>query len=319
LVIAGLALVLGKATMFGWRCSKITKLDLSQEDLKVSQALKQTVKYLSQDIGLRDYLNYKNLEKSAQFIKSAFKNLGFSSEVMHYSLQGKIFKNIIARKMGSNQQANTVILGAHYDSCFNPGADDNASGVAVLLELARQLKDESLRSDVEFIAFVNEEPPFFLSEDMGSRVYARKAKKQGKTIKAAVILESVGYYRDEPYSQTYPPPLGLFYPQRGNFIAFVSNFASGKILKSLVSAFKKTTDFPVESFAGPSFIPGVSFSDHWSFWQEGFPAVMVTDTAFLRNPNYHADSDVYTTLDYQKMALVVKGLKATLIELANRK
>ena len=287
------------------------------EDLEVAGRLEQIVKYLSREIGIRDYINYENLQRSAEFIEQALKDLGYEIEIMEYEIMGRIFKNIIAQKKGAESQAPTIIVGAHYDTCSNPGADDNASGVAGLIELARELADEELKSNVKFIAFVNEEPPFFLTEQMGSRVYARKAREKDEPIKAVVILESIGYYRDEINSQRYPAPLGLFYPNRGNFITFVSNFSSRHILKAIASSFKKETDFPLECFVGPAFIPGVSFSDHWSFWKENYPAVMVTDTAYLRNPNYHTQLDLYDTIDYKKMAQVLKGLKAVLVELGS--
>ncbi len=310
--------VVMKTSAFGWRISKSPDFKFSQEDLKMAERLKQRVKYLSGDIGIRDYIYYENLQKSAEFIEREFKDLGYETEVLAYKINNQVFKNIIAYR-ADRRGADTIIVGAHYDTCSNPGADDNASGVAGLIELASQLKNEELNSTVKFIAFVNEEPPFFMSQDMGSSVYARRAKKQGEDIRGAIILESIGYYREDRNSQEYPPPLGIFYPNRGNFITMVSNFPSAHILKVLSRAFKKASSFPLECFTGPTFVPGVSFSDNWSFWQEGYPAIMVTDTAFLRNPNYHSQGDSYKSLDYERMSLVIKGLKSAIIDFANQK
>jgi len=208
-----------------------------------------------------------------------------------------------------------VIVGAHYDSCFNPGADDNASGVAALLELARLVRGEPLGRTVKFIAFTNEEPPIFQTEQMGSHVYARAARARGEDIRAVLVLEMLGYYDDRRGSQQYPPLFGLFYPSQANFISVVSDFGSRRLCRQVSQAFKRASAFPIESVSTFRSIPGVTWSDHWSFWQEGYPAVMVTDTAFLRNPHYHQMSDTWETLDYERMATVVLGLAGALREL----
>jgi len=318
-IIISVTVVVMKTSAFGWRRLEQVDLKFSQQDYLAAQRLRQRVKYLSEDIGIRDYLNYANLEKSARFVEEEFKDLGYTTEIMEYKIDKRLFKNIIATNSKYKKPGPAVIVGAHYDTCSNPGADDNASGVAGLIELAYLLKDEQTGATIKFIAFVNEEPPFFMSQDMGSSVYVRQAKKKREDILGAVILESIGYYRQEPNSQEYPAPLGIFYPNQGNFITMVSNFPSAGMLKILARGFRKASNFPLECFTGPTFIPGVSFSDNWSFWQEGYRAIMVTDTAFLRNPNYHSQADLPHTLDYRKMALVIKGLKSAIIEFANKR
>ncbi len=211
------------------------------------------------------------------------------------------------------------MIGAHYDTVTGtPGADDNASGIAGLLELARLLNNQSFDKTVRFVAFALEEPPLFRSKFMGSYVYAQSLKKKGEDIKGMICLEMIGYFTDKPESQFFP--LSFFrwiFPNKGNFIIFVSNLQSKFFLNRVKSGFKKGADLPVESLSTQSIVPGIDFSDHRSFWKFGYNALMVTDTAFYRNPNYHGIGDVPETLDYARMAEVVLGLKSATEELAS--
>ncbi len=290
-------------------------MESAEKNPELVERLKAHVYKLSAEIGDRSIFEYAQLTAAADYITQEFKAAGYRVEFQEYSVKGVKVKNIIATKKGETRPEEVIIVGAHYDTCFNPGADDNASAVAGLLEIAKFISPRETSRTIKFITFVNEEPPFFKSEKMGSWIYARAAKKRKENIQGAVILESLGYYSDEPNSQRYPPFLGLFYPNKANFICVVGNFTSGKLVKRVVSAFKKVSRFPIESFTGPSFVPGVTFSDHWSFWQEGFPAVMVTDTAFLRYPHYHSQADTYEKLDYPNMAEVVRGLFGAILKL----
>ncbi len=287
-----------------------------EENKELSANLEIHVHKLAQEIGDRSIFKYDKLEEAKEYIVKRFKSLGYPVEFQSYNVNAKEVKNIIAIKKGKEKPDQTIIVGAHYDTCFNPGADDNASGIAALLELASLFAKKENNRTIKFIAFVNEEPPFFKTKDMGSRVYTKAAKIKKENIKAALILESVGYYSHKPNSQNYPPLFGLFYPNKGNFICIAGNLLSHALVKGVTSTFKKHTRFPVESFIGPGFIPGVDFSDNWSFWQEGYPAVMITDTAFYRNPHYHTASDTYKTLDYNSISEVVRGLGEVLIELS---
>lgn len=198
-----------------------------------------------------------------------------------------------------------------------PGADDNASGVAGLLELARLIKGQPFDSTVRFVFFTLEEPPTFRSKFMGSYIYAKSIKEKNETIIGLICLEMIGYFTDKPESQLFP--LSLFrwlYTDRGNFIAFVSNFHSKNFLTKVKEGFKKGTVLPVESISTFSIIPGIDFSDHRSFWQFGYDAIMVTDTAFYRNPYYHGAGDTPETLDFKRMTEVVLGLKAAIENIA---
>jgi Zn-dependent M28 family amino/carboxypeptidase len=243
-----------------------------------------------------------DLETAARYIEAAF---GPGARSQAFQSGGRTVRNI---EIG----AGTIVLGAHYDSVpGSPGADDNASAVAVLIELAR------MKLPARFVAFANEEMPFFLTDEMGSHAFAARARRGGERITAMLSLEMLGFYRDAPGSQRYPPLLGLFYPQRGDFIAFVGDLGARSLVRRSVELFRAHAKFPSEGVAAPSFIPGVSWSDHWSFRRHGYPAIMVTDTAFYRYPHYHLPSDTPEKLDYARMARLTLGLAALIKELAH--
>ena len=292
----------------GWtEASDVSGFSLNKREIEIN--LEKIVVYLSERIGVRNYERYQNLNLSADYIADQFVKMGLDVEVMSYWFKDKEYRNIVAEKPSKNKEKGIVIVGAHYDSCFNPGADDNASGVAGMLELARLLKKVETKKRIRFIAFTNEEPPFFKTDFMGSFVCASQMKKNEEKIEIAIILESIGFYSEERNSQGYPFPLGLFYPNKGNFIGVVSNFPSWKIAKKIATSFKNNAKLPMEFIAAPAGVSGIDFSDHASFWKNGYSAVMVTDTAFLRNKNYHQQTDLPGTLNYGKMAEVVWGLK----------
>lgn len=241
-----------------------------------------------------------DLETPARYIEHALKD--FSTQ--EFRSGGRKVRNI---ETGSGD----IVVGAHYDTVpGSPGADDNASGVAVLIELARLVP-----SGVRFVAFANEEAPYFLGPEMGSFVYARE---RGAKVRAMFSLEMLGYYSDTPGSQAYPAPLGLFYPDRADFIAFVADLGARNLLRKAIGVFREKARFPSEGVAAPSFIPGIAWSDHWSFRKHGYPAIMITDTAFYRYPHYHRASDTPDKLDYERMARVTLGLAEMLNELANQ-
>jgi Zn-dependent M28 family amino/carboxypeptidase len=210
------------------------------------------------------------------------------------------------------------LVGAHYDTAvFTPGADDNASGVAVLLELARLFQSVSSARTVRFAFFSTEEPPFFRTDDMGSRRYVERLKTRAETVSAMLCLEMVGYFSDEKSSQKYPPLLRFFYPSEGNFAAVVGDFGSRQLVRRVAREIRASCRVPVESASLPRPVPGVDFSDHLNFWREGIPAVMVTDTAFYRNPHYHGPTDTPDKLDYILMSELTKGLASAVRALAS--
>ncbi len=212
----------------------------------------------------------------------------------------------------------TVVVAAHYDTVWTtPGADDNASGTAALIELVRMLQNQPHERTIRFVFLVNEEPPYFQRPAMGSTHYARMLKDRGENVTAMLSLETIGYYTDEPGSQVYPFPFSLFLPNTGNFIGFVGNTKSRRLTRDVVGSFRDHAQFPSIGVAAPEFIQGVTWSDQWSFWEQGYPGVMVTDTAPNRNPHYHEPTDTPDTLDYEAMARVVEGLAKVIEDLAS--
>lgn len=280
--------------------------------------LKAAVTELAVNIGPRDlYINNEpRLRRAEDYITARFKAAGCAVEYQEYMASGVKVRNITCLKPGTSPAGETVVVGAHYDTFNNPGADDNASGTAGLLALADRAKGKTYARTVKFVAFVNEEPPFFRHEGMGSKVWADAAAARGENIKAAVVLEMIGYYSERRFSQSYPPLVGLFLPDRGNFIAQVSNMASKDMAGRADRVFREATDLPLRTVSLPSFVRGADFSDHRSFWAQGWPAVMFTDTSFYRTPNYHKAADLPGTLNFGYMAAALDGVAAVLDDLA---
>lgn len=264
-----------------------------------------------------NFMHPAALEESARCIERTFESLGYAVSAQRFEQASNEVRNIEAELPGGARAGEIVIVGAHYDSVAgSPGANDNGSGVAAVLELARLFREARPARTLRFVAFVDEEPPFFGSEQMGSRHYARRSKARGENIAAMFSLETIGYYSDLPRSQRYPFPLSFFYPSTGNFVAFVANFASRPLLHEAIASFRRHAAFPSEGVAAPAFIPGVDWSDHRSFWKEGYPALMVTDTAPFRYPYYHTPLDTPDKVDYERLARVTQGLYRMLQELA---
>jgi Zn-dependent M28 family amino/carboxypeptidase len=290
---------------------------LSPQELDSSKNLKRDISFLAGAIGDRNTVHYKALQDTAQFIEDAMKSQGYKVDSQEYVVDGRRVRNLVAEIKGGLRSTEIVVIGAHYDTVLDcPGADDNTSGIAALLELARILRTKHPARTLRFIAFVNEEPPYFQTANMGSWVYARQVHSRRENIIAAISLETIGLYSDVQGSQHYPAGFNLLFPSKGNFIGFVGNLSSRRLVREMVRSFRETTSFPSEGVAAPEWVGGVGWSDHWSFWQEGYPAVMVTDTAPFRNKNYHLPSDTPDTLDYDRTARVVQGLARVITDLA---
>ncbi len=273
---------------------------------------------LAGDIGERHVGKPSALQAAAQYVSAEFSSLGYQVVPQAYQARGVRCENLEVTVEGVAHPGQIIVVGAHYDTVAgSPGADDNASGVAGVIEMARELAPLRLARTVKLVAFVNEEPPFFYFGEMGSKVYAEAARARGDDIRLMLSLEMLGCYSDAPGSQSYPPLLHWFYPERGNFIGFVSNLRSRHALANVVGAFKANCDFPAESLASPAFVPGVPWSDQLSFWPAGYPAVMVTDTAFYRYPHYHRASDTPDRIRYSEMARVVSGLARAIASIAD--
>jgi Zn-dependent M28 family amino/carboxypeptidase len=284
------------------------------------EKLKRAVTVLAAEIGPRDLFNNNKarLRKAEDYISGRLKAAGYKVEFQEYYSGGVKVKNIIAERRGASAPSEIILFGAHYDTFNNPGADDNASGVAGLLDLADYAAAHSYARTLRFAAFVNEEPPFFKKEGMGSAVYAAAAAKRGDDIKAALVLEMIGYFTERRISQRYPPFIGPFFPSRGNFIAQISDFRSSGLAAQNKKAFTAASTLPLRTAVLPAFVPGADYSDHRSFWRAGYPAVMFTDTSFYRTPHYHKASDLPDTLNYEYMAAFLDGMKAVLDDLAGR-
>lgn len=288
--------------------------------------LEAHVRHLSVDLYPRSFEQVRNTERAAQYIFDELKAAGGEVSVQEVSVEEAKYKNIIARFGPGNGPV--LVIGAHYDAhgdvalgaadarghtadSHTPGADDNASGVAGLIELARLLAAQPPKQAVELVAYALEEPPHFRTEHMGSAWHARMLRESGRALRMMISLEMIGYFSDAPGSQHYPvPAMSALYPDRGNFIAIVGKLENFSAMRRIKSIMRGATDLPVYSTNAPRMIPGVDFSDHLNYWDAGLPALMVTDTAFMRNQNYHRAGDTYDTLDYARMAKVVQAVFA---------
>ncbi|MEX2162835.1 MAG: M28 family peptidase [Sulfuricaulis sp.] len=280
-------------------------------------SLRTHVQTLAGDIGERNVLKPQALRAAADYVRRQWESYGYQVIEHEYKLENDRWANLEVILPGRLVPNEIVVIGAHYDSVFgSPGANDNGSGVAALLELSRLFAARDTERTVRFVAFVNEEPPFFRTGAMGSRHYARGARARGEDIRAMLALETIGYYDDKPGSQNYPPLFAPFFPDRGNFIGLVSNFRSRALLKQVVAAFRAASDFPLEYVSTFGWVPGVDWSDHGSFWSEGYPAIMVTDTALYRYPYYHSEQDTPDKVDYARLARVTAALAAVVEALA---
>jgi Zn-dependent M28 family amino/carboxypeptidase len=293
---------------------------LTAHETALRDALKKDVEHLAGQIGERNIYRHEKLTEAARFIEKSLADANYQVSRQAYDVKGRQCLNIEAETKGTTQADEIVIIGAHYDSVSgSPAANDNGSGVAALLALARGMGGKSPERTLRFVAFANEEAPHFQTDAMGSLVYARRSKERGEKIVGMISLETIGYYSDSPKSQKYPQQLSQGYPTAGNFIGFISNVESAPLVKWFTGAFREKATIPSEGAALPARMDGVGWSDQWSFWQAGYPAMMVTDTAFLRYPYYHKPEDTPDKLDYDRMARVVAGLEYAIDELTTVK
>ncbi|QRK13746.1 M28 family peptidase [Archangium violaceum] len=307
--LAGLAVVGASAVWLGRSAPEpvATRCTPGRVD---PERLKAHVRTLSETFQPRDHAHPENLERAASYIADALARAGGRVRPEPYTAGGKSYRNVIATFGPDGGER--LVIGAHYDAAEGaPGADDNASGVAGLLELAALLGGNPPPMRVDLVGFTLEEPPHFRRGTMGSKVHARALRTRGEAVRAMISVESIGYFSDAPDSQRYPvAALRLRYPSEGNFIAVVGQGDDKALIDTVHRALRAAkNDLPSESLAAPRGLEGVDFSDHASFWDEGYPAVMVTDTALFRNPHYHTPQDTWDTLDYARMARVVQGLQ----------
>jgi hypothetical protein len=265
--------------------------------------------------------HYDELEKAARYIEDQLKTLGYQPVPQVYEVEGRAVRNIevVIEPAAASANTGTIVLGAHYDSYDDaPGANDNGSGTAAVLELARLLSDLRNKSTarIRLVLFVNEEPPYFQTPDMGSYRYAKLLAERREPVIGMISLETLGCFLDYPGSQHYPPPLGLLYPSKGDFVAFVAMTGSRDLMQALIGSFRKHTRFPSVGGVAPGFVPGIDWSDHWAFEEFRYPAVMITDTAYFRYPHYHKTTDTPDKVDVDKLARITHGIERVVREMA---
>ena len=278
--------------------------------------LESHVRKLSVEFVPRDDSHVENLDRVADYIAKEFATAGGVVSQQPYGVNGKTYRNVIARF--GPESPERIIVGAHYDTAGPlPGADDNASGVAGLIELGYLLGRNPPAAHIELVAFSLEESPYFRTTGMGSSVHAQSLLKQNAGVKVMISLEMIGYFSDAAQSQNFPVAvLAAFYPSEGNFIGVVGTLAEGLMVRRIKSSMRAATPLPVYSINAPTIVPGVDFSDQLNYWNAGYHALMITDTAFFRNHNYHTPGDTAEKLDYKRMSMVVSGVYMALVHLA---
>ena len=284
--------------------------------MALTSQLQKHVETLATSIGGR--LATTGLEAAAKYVEGQLSSYGYRPQRQTFTAAGHTYANIEAETAGGGRDSERILaIGAHYDTAGNlPGANDNASGVAATLELARQFAGSKPRTKIRWLFFTNEEPPFFQTPAMGSYVYAKRCRDRKEDIAAMLSLETIGYYTDKPGSQTYPIGIHPGYPDRGNFLGFVGDFKSALLLRTALKVFRASVSLPAQGLAAPASVPGVSWSDHWSFWQFGYKALMLTDTAPFRYPYYHTAQDTPEKLDYPRFTDAVRGVARVVEQLS---
>ena len=293
---------------------------LTPEEAALAQSLKRHIAAIAAREHNLDH--YDELEKVARYIEATLASFGYTVGRQEFLAAGKMVRNIdvTIEPAAQNSDAQVIVVGAHYDSVSgSPGADDNATGAAAVIELARLARDLDAvgAKRIRFAFFVNEEPPYFRTEAMGSLQYARALARRNERVIAMYSLETIGFYSSEPGSQIYPAPFGLMFPDRGDFVAFVGMLGSRALVRKTMQSFRSHTAFPSIGGVAPGFVPGIGWSDHWAFAEHGFEAVMITDTAPFRYPHYHRPSDTPDKIDAEKVARVVKGIERVIRDLVN--
>lgn len=288
---------------------------LDADEAELAAALEAHVRELAVEIGPRNVFHPEGLARAADYAAAELARSGREVREERFRVEAHEFRNLWVDLPGP--EAELVVVGAHYDSAGDsPGANDNGTGVAAVLELAERLAGRSLRRTVRLVLFANEEPPFFATAGMGSDVHARGARERGEQVAAMLSIETIGCWLDEPGSQRYPPPFAWFYPDRGDFLAFVGDLRSRSLVRRCVGTFRRSTPLPCEGVAAPASVPGVGWSDQRSFWAQGWPAAMVTDTAPYRYEPYHTPGDLPGACDFARAARAVVGLERVVVQLA---
>lgn len=313
ILLVALVLVAAPFALWFWVTQPILRKGNSAAPAVEPANLEAHVRTLSEKFFPRDHAHPENLERAARYVAEEFARAGGAVSEQTFEAAGKTYRNVSARF--GPAEGPRIVVGAHYDAAGElPGADDNASGVAGLIELAYLLGRETPKLPVELVAFALEEPPYFRSRQMGSYVHAASLKAAGVEVRLMISLEMIGFFSDAPGSQQFPhPSLKSVYPSEGNFIGVVGTVGEAGAVRRVKAAMAGATPLPVYSINAPRSVPGVDFSDQMNYWDAGYDALMITDTAFYRNPNYHGPADTFDTLDYARMAMVVRGVYAAVV------
>ena len=304
---------------------------ITQRETRLRDELRRHVEKLAGEIGERNLFRYDALTASVDYLEEELTAAGYEVRRQPFevvpgvggladeaAVQARTVYNLEVEIPSARAPREIIVIGAHYDSApGTPGANDNGTGSAAVLALARAFAGRTVGRTVRFVLFVNEEPPYFQTAAMGSLVYAKRCQERGEQVAGMLSLETMGYFSDEAGSQKYPFPIGLFYPTTGDFIGVVGDVSSRSLVHRVIGSFRGAAKFPSQGASPPSFITGVDWSDHWSFWQVGYPGVMVTDTAPFRYEHYHTLDDTPDKIDYDRLARVVAGLEAVVGELAS--
>lgn len=324
LIAVGLMLAIGVIILFPivkiFRAPSVWRNPPQDHLPDLTHNLYHHVAILSKEIGSRSLREYDKITQAQNYIETFLQGIGFPYVLQSYAANGKIFSNVIAVLPGGDDRPETIVIGAHYDTVWNtPGADDNASGVAVLLEMCRALQNYSANKTIKLVFFALEEPPIFDTKKMGSWIFASDARARGEDIILMISLDMLGYYNDNDKRQQYPLPLmNLFYSTTPNFIVVAGDRPCRRLVTLTADKIRQACNFGVEDLTVPRFFPGFKLSDNLSFWKMGYKAMLITDTGFYRNPNYHTDRDTIETLNFDKMTSLCEGLVAMIRDLSRR-
>ena len=287
---------------------------------ELTHNLYRHVEVLSREIGSRSLQEYGKMKQAQTYIETFLREAGIFYEIQDYKVNGKSYGNVVVTLPGKKNPPQTIVVGAHYDTIPNtPGADDNASAVSLLLEMCRSLRDYAPDNTIKLVFFTLEEPPVFDTRNMGSYVFAKDAKKRNEDIKLMICLEMIGYYNNREKGQEFPLPLmNLFYPTTPDFVLVIGDIASKSLTVLTGDKIRQASGLQVKTLTVPRFFPGIKLSDHSSFWKNGYRAIMITDTGFYRNPNYHNSKDTIDTLDFDKITALYEGMVKTVKDLSRK-
>ncbi len=284
---------------------------------EIKKELLSDVAFMADTLGPRNFLHYEQLERCREWIKQKWQDQGYEVKEQIFEMDGKEYSNLEIEIRGKKSPHEIIIISDQYDTLpDSPGANNNASGVAVVFQLTKLLKDFVPDKTLRFVAFTNEEDPIFGTEQMGSYYYAKRSAERGEDIKIMLSLDAIGYYTQEPGSQNLPWPFSIFYPDKGNFLAFIGDFSSRKYMIDITRGFKKGSAFPIEAGVVPQWVEGASWSDHQSFWIFGYPGMQVTDTGGFRSPYHTTKEDTMDKMDFEALTSIVFGMYGVILEIA---